>query len=596
MSELETIWLARCFTELTPQVVQTVRRAYGREAEATEVLQLLASPLPRHPVLLGRSGVGKTAVAQEVALRVQRGACPEALRGLRVLATSPRQLLAGLPPGDGWRSALPQLWEHMRTIGPVLILLQQAHEAAGAGRRGSDETDLAGSLTALLGAGGPADRANVRVLAEAPADRWSHLSASVVLYTNLFVPLTLAEPEGEALQAVIDAACNDLEVEHEVIVTPAARQQAVELTRRYVVNAAFPGKALALLEETMAGAGRESVEPVQVTARFAQRTGLPFILLDENEVWPEEAVRAQFQRRVLGQELAVEAILQRLSLLKAGIHDPNRPLGVFLFVGPTGVGKTELAKALAHFLFGRDDRLVRINMADYSESWQFSQLFGDPDPDEPIEVQRGQLTTRLGEQSFTVLLLDEFEKAFFNIYQRFLQLFDEGVLINGAGEEVNLRNSIIILTSNLAANQPPKGLIGFSPGAPETLEERVLRTAEEFFTPEFVNRIDQVVFFQPLSRATVRRIAFRELENMFQREGIVRRQVQIELEDRVVDWVLEQGYSARFGARYLRRQIEKSISYPIARALIAQPVRPLRCCAGRAASTGWWKGLRLVAG
>jgi ATP-dependent Clp protease ATP-binding subunit ClpC len=569
--------IARCFIDLTTRILPDgVPYAFGRDVETDELLRILAAPITRHPVIIGQTGVGKSALLHEVARRLLRGECPPSLANLRLLATTPRQLLAGLPPGDGWRTALPELWEEVVSAGPLLLFLHEAHDAVGLGNRFSHEPDIAAVLTDIL----PRNYGDVtlRLVAEAREDRWGHLSSGRLSFTTLFLPFRMPEPQGELLDAILATAGQQLESKHNVLLTESARIRAIDLTRRYVVKQAQPGKSLALLEETMAAIPRPEGEVPEVnasavTARFAQRTGLPMVLLDEEALWQEEAVREFFQRRVLGQELAVESVIQRLSLLKAGIQDSRRPLGVFLFIGPTGVGKTELTKALTSYLFGREDWLVRINMADYSEHWQFSQLFGVPDPDEPLEVQRGLLTTRLGEQTFTILLLDEFEKAHPNIFQRFLQLFDEGVLINGAGENINLRNSFIILTSNLAADMRQQS-IGFLRGdQAETIEQRVMRTAEEYFTPEFVNRIDQIVFFQPLSRATTRQITIRELESLMQREGLKRREIRIEWDDSLIDWVVSRGYSERFGARYLRRQIEKLISYPVARALVSQPVQ-----------------------
>ena len=561
--------LRRMFTDLQPRLERgEMRRAYGRDAEIGEVLRLLQSPLPRHPVLLGRSGVGKTALMYQIADLVRRGDCPEPLRGMRLLQTSPRQLLGALPAGEAAMAALRELWSTFREGGPALVLLQNAQEAA-------DYPELAATLADLFDDPGEAP---IRILAEARADRWSHLQTKVTAYTRVFVPVSLREIEDEALDALLRAACADLEAEYGVAVAASARERAVDLTQRYIPTRAQPGKAFQLLEETLAtragaGDGLAEIGAREVTERFSTTTQLPMMLLDDAVLWDEEAVRGHLQGRVLGQELAVEATLQRLSLLKAGIHDPRRPLGVFFFLGPTGVGKTELAKALASFLFGRDDQLVRLNMTDYSEPWQFSELFGVADPDEPIEQQRGQLAVRLGDQLFTVLLLDEFEKAHANIFQRFLQLFDEGILINGAGEEVNVRNSIIILTSNLASSGGAIEDWGFARATGgETLEQRVMRSAESFFAPEFLNRIDGVVFFHPLDRATVRRIAFRELNDLFRREGLARRGIRLEWDDSVVDWILDRGYSERYGARFLRRQIEKSVSYSLARALITQPV------------------------
>ena len=561
--------LRRMFSDLRPRLERgETRRAYGREAAIGEVLRLLQSPLPRHPVLLGRSGVGKSAMMYQIADLVRRGDCPEPLRGMRLLQTSPRQLLSGLPAGEAAIAALRELWSTFRESGPALVLLQSAQEAA-------DYPELVATLADLLNDPGEAP---IRLLAEARADRWSHLQTKGTTYTRVFVPVMLSEIEGEALSALLQAACADLEVEYGVPVNASARERAVDLTQRYIPTRAQPGKAIQLLEETLAmqaGAddGMAEITAREVTERFATMTQLPMMLLDDEVLWDEEAVRSHLQGRVLGQELAVEATLQRLSLLKAGIHDPRRPLGVFFFLGPTGVGKTELAKALASFLFGRDDQLVRLNMTDYTEPWQFAQLFGDADPDEPIEQQRGQLAVRLADQLFSVLLLDEFEKAHPNIFQRFLQLFDEGIMINGAGEEVNVRNSIIILTSNLASSGGAIEEWGFARATRgETLEQRVMRSAESFFAPEFLNRIDGVVFFHPLDRATVRRIAFRELNDLFRREGLARRGIHLEWDDSVVDWILDRGYSQHYGARFLRRQIEKSVSYSLARALITQPV------------------------
>ncbi|WP_026370507.1 AAA family ATPase [Kallotenue papyrolyticum] len=221
------------------------------------------------------------------------------------------------------------------------------------------------------------------------------------------------------------------------------------------------------------------------------------------------------------------------------MHDTRRPLGVFLFFGPTGVGKTELARALVGYLFGDEQRLVRFNMPDLDENTLFGYSHAWT-----LQGRRGQLTTRLNNQPLPVLLLDEFEKTKkkeHDLFQRFLQLFDEGTLINGVGEEINLRNSIIILTSNLAAELIYQGDLGFtSQRESASLEQRAARCVEEFYTPEFVNRIDQIVFFHPLTRTTIRLIARRELNELLRRDGVLRRGIAVEFDDALVDWILDR--------------------------------------------------------
>jgi len=294
------------------------------------------------------------------------------------------------------------------------------------------------------------------------------------------------------------------------------------------------------------------------------------MLLDDSVPFDEEAVLRFFQQQVLGQDQAVETIVQSVSLLRARVHNPARPMGVFLFLGPTGVGKTELARTLAEYLYGKRERLVRFNMADYDHPRSASSLFGNP-WDTDVSARRGQLTNRLAGRMFSVIVLDEFEKAAQNIYQRFLQLFDEGLLINGNDELVNLRNAIFILTSNFGARLIESSRLGFAAGESlEAREKRVLSETEAYFTPEFMNRMDAVCIFHPLNRAVMADIARREISDLLQRDGITRRRFEVDIDDEVIGHVVSLGYSPHYGARYLKRQIEKIITYPLAREINAR--------------------------
>jgi MoxR-like ATPase len=287
-----------------------------------------------------------------------------------------------------------------------------------------------------------------------------------------------------------------------------------------------------------------------------------------------DAVARFFGSRLLGQTDAVQAVLRSVALLKAGLNNPRRPLGVFLFAGPTGVGKTHLAKLLAEYLFGSHERLVRINMADYPEFGDEQVLFGNPWT-QTLDGKRGQLTRMLDGRVFTVLLLDEFEKAHAKCHDRFLQLFDEGQFINAAGETVPCNNTLIVCTSNTGAEVYREGSIGFTgTRTEEELLAEIDRRLQSSFRAEFLNRFDALCHFRPLGKVEIRRIAQREVGRVLEREGIRARQLDVEVAPEVVELLVERGYSPTHGARYLQREIEKDLTAALAVEIARQPLPP----------------------
>jgi ATP-dependent Clp protease ATP-binding subunit ClpA/protein subunit release factor B len=561
--------LARCAVNLSDLARRgALRQAYGRDEVINAIWQLLRSDSSRAPILLGKARSGKTALVHEIVRRIATGACPDDLRDITVYETSPASLTASLQFGEGWKENLNRLIHGLSESGPALLFLRDAHSTVGAGRQNDDGSDLADALVGILRSG------KIRWLAEARADMWRVVAGADAAFADCFAPIALPELTGEATRPILESAALDLVGEPPIEPQPAALNAILDIAGRFLLNQALPGKAIDVLEESLRYARRANaaaLEPAHVIASFAERTGLSRLLLDDTAPFDEAAVHRYFAERVLGQEPAIAAVVQAIALLKARLNDPARPMGVFLFLGPTGVGKTELAKTLCTFLFGAEERLLRFNMADFSFYWQYEELFGDPDADE-LANRRGLLSRKLAGETFGVVLLDEFEKAHGAIFQRFLQVFDEGLLVNPAGEEINLRNMVLIMTSNFGAQLLQGEPWGFA--AREDLdatERRILRETESFFTPEFINRLDSVIFFKPLSLADMRQIAYRELRKLFAREGLVRRGISVELDDAVVDLLLKHGYSLRYGARYLKRQIEKRISYPLARALLSRP-------------------------
>lgn len=568
--ELQSL-LSRCAIDGRARAErEELRPSFLREAEISTALQLLTSTEQLHPIILGKARSGKTALAHELMRRIVAGDAPESLRTLPIYEITPASLLAGLQFGEGWRTNVSLLFSKLAEVGTVLLFIRDVHAAVGAGvKRGDDDDDdLAAALESSL------RHENIKVIAEARPDRWQAIAADRESFADLFAPLHLPTLATDEVATILASVAERISTRTNIGIPAEAQATVLDVAGRFILNQSFPGKAIELLEDTMLIAEREKVSELahrHVVNSFGARTGLAKLLLDEQEPFDESALRRSFGERVLGQDPAVAAMVQKLALLKARLHDPSRPMGVYFYLGPTGVGKTELAKTLAATLFGSEDRFVRFNMADYSGEYDHIQLFGKTWGDNDIE-RRGKITMALINFPFAVLLLDEFEKAHRSIFNRFLQLFDEGLLVNAMGEEINLRNTIIIMTSNFGASIVQGETWGFSAREGiDAVERRVLRETEEFFSPEFINRLDGVTFFKPLSQSDMRQIAARELRKLFEREGLVRRGVQVELDDAVLDVLLKHGYSIRYGARYLKRQIEKMVTYPLASALLARP-------------------------
>jgi ATP-dependent Clp protease ATP-binding subunit ClpC len=532
----------------------------------------------RAPILVGDAGVGKSALVHELLRRIhaprtsgvdgEPAAPPSAqlmarLGDRRVVQISMRRRAASL------RNPRQQMGEEMQKLVDALCASDEPIAPFFRDIHLSYQFDLEPHLETLaIKFDGPilaeGDAALVQILLEYHPELDQH-----------FVTVSVPEPGLERMQSILERWSRNHAARTGVHFTPEALSHALYLSHRFLSRSRMPRKAIDLVEQVAATAGRSpTVDVAEVIARFCQSHRVPRALVDPSVPLDLDAVREQFTGQVLGQPDAVRAVIDIMGLIKAGLSDARRPFAVFLFVGPTGVGKTHLAQLLAEFLFGSKERIIRINMADYAEPIKAEVLFGDPNG--ASAQMRGVLTARVSGQPFAVLLLDEFEKAHASIHDRLFQLMDEGAFINGAGESISCRSMIIIATSNAGSEVYRANYFGFAPHAVDLAEkEKELdRKLRETFRFEFLNRFDRIVHFHPLAREHIRTIALRELELIEHRAGITQRNLELDVDEALLDWVTVQGYHPNFGARFLRRTIERHVVTALAAAVVRESPPP----------------------
>ncbi len=347
----------------------------------------------------------------------------------------------------------------------------------------------------------------------------------------------------------------------------ASVEAALTSARQYLSASAMPGAVLDLIKLTMGRmtkAGTTHVSPHDIIVTLAQQTGLPTSILDNRERLDLAQMRAHFSARVIGQEEAVNAVVERIAMLKAGLNDLTKPIGVLLFAGSTGTGKTELAKTLAEFLFGSTERMIRLDMSEFQTPESTAKILGGSDRHGDMD----SLITRVRKQPFSVVLLDEFEKAHPNVWDLFLQVFDDGRLTDSTGQEADFRHCIIILTTNLGATSHRSSGLGFAPGGDTFSSEQILRAVGQTFRPEFQNRIDKIIVFRPLTRELMRGILQKELAQLLQRRGFKDREWAVEWEGSALEFLLEKGFTPEMGARPLKRAIDQYVLAPLAATIV----------------------------
>lgn len=509
---------------------------------------------PRSLLVTGEPRVGKSSFVKLLAARVRKDGWTVFEAGAAELMAD--QMYIGQLEGR-IRRVLEELDARKRLVWFVRDLIQIAESGTHRGQSAS----ILDQLLPAIAAG------RLMVIGEAtPAGLSRLLQLRPSLRSVLEVCRLQPMNEGEAA-ALATAVASRLEQELRLRIAPAAVETALELAQHYLGTGQLPGVLIELLKRSASSAlsAQESeVTPEGVLATLSQATGMPRAILDDKQRLELKTVRQFLTERVMGQDEAVDAVVDRIAMLKAALVDPKRPIGVFLFVGPTGTGKTELAKALAQFLFGSPERMTRLDMSEFQTAESTVRILGAYGDG----AQTDSLIERVRKQPFSVILLDEFEKAHANIWDLFLQIFDDGRLTDASGRVADFRHSFIILTSNLGATSHRSAEIGFAPAPATFADDQVLRIVGRTFRPEFVNRLDKIIVFRPLSRPLMRTILRKELDNVLDRRGLRRREWAVEWEASAIEFLLDRGFSPEMGARPLKRAIDQHLLAPLAATLV----------------------------
>jgi ATP-dependent Clp protease ATP-binding subunit ClpA len=546
---------------------------FDRREELSELAELLGTGSPEAVVLVGPSRVGKTSLIRHLAwtaARTKSGATPESSGERDLRDDAPRlddrevwfadsaRLTSLDSPYGGWREQCADALDAIESQDAVLYL-GRLLEALDAGKSIESQYNLAQFLKPIL------DDRRVRLVAEATAPEWNEIEQRSPGFARNFQVLRLEAPPEREAREILGRAADRLADTYNVEVAEGAVDRAWRLQTRFATRGSPLGHAVDFVGRTLERASqayRDELAVGDVVDHFCEETGLPADLLRDDRALELDEVRDRLGERVMGQPAAIERVADVIGVTKADLGARNRPLGVFFFVGPTGVGKTELAKALAALMFGDDERMIRLDMSEYSTPGAHNRLIGE-DFSERSEAA-GDLTGPVRRNPFSVVLLDEVETAHSGVFDLLLHVFGEARLTDASGRTTRFQNTIVVMTSNLGGGEPGTE-VGFDAGiSPEAWEQHFRRAAENYFRPEFLGRIDQFVPFRPLPRDVVVRVAERELSEIGDRIGPRRLDAAIQIDDAVAEWVADEGWDERYGARPIERVVEQSVAWTIA--------------------------------
>jgi len=598
----------------------------GRDEEIKRVIQVLSRRTKNNPVLIGEPGVGKTAIADGLAQKIVNADVPELLRGRRVLALDLGAMVAGSKYRGEFEERLKGALDEIQRSKDVVLFIDELHTVIGAGAA-EGAIDASNMMKPMLA------RGELQCVGATTLDEYRARIEKDAALERRFQPIIVGEPTVEETIAILKGLRDKYEAHHKVSITDAAVREAAHLSDRYISDRFLPDKAIDLIDEAASklrieatmlppdlrdmelklqeltregaaavqaedyeraaqlkdqsvriqatfvtakdawladkGIADATVDADDIAALVSKWTGIPVQRMLQEEADKLLSMEEDLHGRVIGQERAVAAVSEAVRRARAGLKDPKRPIGSFIFLGPTGVGKTELARALAEFLFDDEAALIRLDMSEYMEKHTVSRLTGAP-PGYVGYDEGGQLTEQVRRRPYSVVLFDEIEKAHPDVFNALLQILDDGRLTDGKGRTVDFKNTVVIMTSNVGGSVISKQRLGFAAEGEdlghEAMEKRLLDELRKAFRPEFLNRVDEIIVFDPLTRAQLTAVVDLLLTHL--RELVKGQGMTLEVSAAAKEYVVEQGYDAEYGARHLKRAIQRLVENPLSSALL----------------------------
>ena len=625
-------------TDLTKKATEgKLDPVLGRKDEIQRVIQILSRRTKNNPCLIGEPGVGKTAVAEGLAEKIIAEDVPEMLKNKRVVSLDIASMVAGAKYRGDFEERIKKCLEEVKKAGDVILFIDEVHTIVGAGSA-EGAVDAANILKPLLA------RGEVQVIGATTLNEYRKYIEKDSALERRFSPVTVGEPTNEETIEILKGIRDRYEAHHNVKITDEAIKAAVELSTRYINDRFLPDKAIDLvdeaasrvkmrtytqpdtlkkLEEEISAMNKEKDDAIKVqdfekaaglrdkinvekeklqkekekweskntksittlteediAEVVASWTGVPVKKLTQTENEKLRNLEQTLHQRVIGQNEAVDAVAKAIRRGRVGLKDPNRPIGSFLFLGPTGVGKTELSKALAESLFGNEDAMIRIDMSEYMEGHSVSKLIGSP-PGYVGFDEGGQLTEKIRRKPYSVILFDEIEKAHPDVMNMLLQILDDGRLTDAQGRTVNFKNTVIIMTSNIGARLiTDKTTLGFSAGDKkeesqkeyETIKKDVMGELKKQFRPEFINRIDEIIVFHKLNDEDIKQIIDIMLNQVTKR--MAEKGYELEIDNSVKELIAKKGVDTNYGARPLKRAIQNILEDKIAEEILDGNIKP----------------------